>query len=279
MFVVKIYGGLGNQIFQYIFGKYIEKKFSCDVVFDFYYFEKFNYRKPNLPKIVKNVDTLSDYDIHRKFNPTNSFKINSIWNSVYNRGSYINERIFNNLKFHSFNKDTLYYFDGYWQNKEYFNFFSSNDLDSFFAFGDSNLINNVIGIHVRRGDYLKAPNDKIFYTQNIDYYKSSIDFLAKEYNLSKFNTRVVVFTDDENWVISNLQFDFKTSILSGFDYEDFLLLCYPKYLIMSNSTFSCAAAHLSNKDKIVISPNNWYKDNLRNNLVKSKMYNENWIII
>jgi len=195
MFVVKIYGGLGNQIFQYIFGKYIEKKFSCDVVFDFYYFEKFNYRKPNLLKIVKNVDTLSDYDIHRKFNPTNSFKINSIWNSVYNRGSFINERIFNNLKFNSFNNDNLYYFDGYWQDKEYFNFFSSNELDSFFAFGDSNSIINVIGIHVRRGDYLKAPNDKIFYTQSIEYYKSSIGFLAKGKYLYLLNSDTLLLND------------------------------------------------------------------------------------
>jgi len=279
MFVVKIYGGLGNQIFQYIFGKYIEKKFNCDVVFDFYYFEKYNYRKPSLQKIVENVNTLIDYDIHLKFNPTNSFKINSFWNKVYNCGFYINENDIKNIDLYNFKKDNLYYFDGYWQKKEYFNYFSSIELDSFFLFGDRKSLNNVIGIHVRRGDYLFAPNDKIFFTQNVDYYESSIRFLAKEYNLSYSNINVVIFTDDKDWVISKLKFGYKTSIISGIDYEDFLLLSCSRYLIMSNSTFSCAAAHLMNDNKIVIAPNNWYKDNLRNSLYKSSNYNKNWVVI
>jgi hypothetical protein len=279
MLVVKIYGGLGNQIFQYIFGKYLEKKFNTDVVFDFYYFAKFNFRKPSLLNIIKDVKTLSDFEIHYNFNPTKSFKINSIWNKYKNYGLYYSERNFQNFKFSNSKNMNIYYFDGYWQSSKYFNFFSCEELDSFFNFDNEHCMKNVIHMHVRRGDYLVKPNNKIFFTQEIDYYNSSINLLSLKYKLTRFNTSIVIFTDDENWTKLNLKFDFDTSIISGLDYEDFVLLCCSKYLIISNSTFSCAAAFLKNKSKIVISPSKWYKDYTRNNEYKFNMYNENWIVI
>ena len=43
MVIVKISGGLGNQLFQYAFGKAIEKKYGYVVKYDLSYYE-------NIPK-------------------------------------------------------------------------------------------------------------------------------------------------------------------------------------------------------------------------------------
>ena len=32
-------GGLGNQIIQYIFGRYLQEKFKCDLIFDTSHFD------------------------------------------------------------------------------------------------------------------------------------------------------------------------------------------------------------------------------------------------
>jgi hypothetical protein len=272
--VVKIYGGLGNQIFQYVFGKYLEKKYNCEVKFDLYYYNIFNYRDPSILKLVKNISILNDKSVFFKYNPAKSFRINKIWNSIFNSKSYFtdNDDIENLTSYVS--NDMFVYFDGYWQKGDYFTHFPFEIMQSFFDFTPAKFDCNIIKIHVRRGDYLSLSNSKIFYVQEAKYYVDSLDYLFKTYRLDKQSINVLVYTDDPDWVKSN--FNFEYSLVIGTEIDDFVSLCCSKYLITSNSTFSLAAAYLNYENNIAITPELWYKDINRNQNYISKLYLSKW---
>ena len=50
--IVRIWGGLGNQLFQY-FGKFLEKNFKQQVIFNIEWFNKNNKRKYILDHLLK----------------------------------------------------------------------------------------------------------------------------------------------------------------------------------------------------------------------------------
>jgi hypothetical protein len=274
MLVVKVYGGLGKQIFQYVFGKYLEKKYNCEVIFDLHYYNIYNYRDPSILKLVKNILTLNDKNIYLKYNPTKSFRFNKIWNSIFNRKSYFTENYdLNNLT--SFvSNDIIVYFDGYWQKSDYFSHFPCEIMRSNFNFTPAKFDCNNIKIHVRRGDYLSLSNCNIFHVQEPKYYFDALDYLFKTYRLDKQSINVLVYTDDPDWVKSN--FNFQYSLEIGSEIDDFISLCTAKYLITSNSTFSLAAAYLNSENNFVITPKLWYKDINKNQNHTSKLYLSKW---
>ena len=274
MFVVKIFGGLGNQIFQFIFGKYLEVKYNVEVKFDLYYFSYFNYRDPSILQLVNNINILEDKSVYLKYNLTKSFRINRIWNSIFNSKSYFTERSnFKNLSTF-FNNEDLVYFDDYWQSNEYFSYFNSEMIHSFFNFSPTIPHLDIIKIHVRRGDYLTLPNSDIFHAQIARYYFDALDYLSTIHGLDLTKVSVWVYTDDLEWVKNN--FNFQYNLFRGTEIDDFLSLCSSKYLITSNSTYSLAAAYLNYENNIVITPKIWYKDIEQNLNHTKKLYLSKW---
>ncbi len=274
MFIVKIYGGLGNQVFQFIFGKYLENKYNVEVKFDFYYFTYYKYREPSILKLVKDINILENKNVYLKYNLTKSFKINRFWNSIFNSKSYFTEKSnFKNLS-RVVNNDYLFYFDDYWQSKEYFSYFNSERLHSFFNFTFTFPHLDIIKIHVRRGDYLTLPNSNIFHIQNVSYYYDALNYLSISYGLDLKKVPIWVYTDDIEWVKNN--FNFQYNYVIGTEIDDFISLCSSNYLITSNSTFSLAAAYLNYEYNIIITPKNWYKDIKKNDNYTKKLYLPKW---
>lgn len=119
-----------------------------------------------------------------------------------------------------------------------------------------------VGIHIRRGDFVSSKAaSNVFQTIHLDYYRAAV---------SKFSTdsKFLVFGDDPEL----------TSIfareIDGIDIpscrlslqEDFVLMSLCDHYIIANSTFSWWAAHLGlSREKRVISPRRWYVDNQRSN--------------
>jgi len=119
-----------------------------------------------------------------------------------------------------------------------------------------------ISLHVRRGDYLNYPN--IHPTPNQDYYKEAIEYIVNE--TKKTDIEIFVFSDDILWCVNNL---FSLAKINGIkkvnfvsdneNYEDLHLMSICNHQITANSSFSWWAAWLNiNKDKIIVSPNNWF---------------------
>lgn len=155
-----------------------------------------------------------------------------------------------------------YILHGYWQNSKYF---KENEVELLkdFTFihplkGEninySNLISstNSVGVHVRRGDYLKVG----FPVLSTEYYKEAIKIINKSIQ----NPRYYIFTNDKEYVHENFGFLPEYTIVEGNSgdnsYIDMQLMSICKHNIIANSTFSFWAAYLNkNTKKIVISPN------------------------
>lgn len=138
-----------------------------------------------------------------------------------------------------------------------------------------------IGIHVRRGDYLKYPHSEAHYTQDEFYYKKSIDIFIKNENSERNqNLKFKIFSDDIEWCKKqtifkeNLNFEFieeQDEILS----LKMMINCHGGF-ICANSTFSWWGAFLGaySVKKTCIVPSKWIK-----NEIVDKLFPDEWIII
>lgn len=128
-------------------------------------------------------------------------------------------------------------------------------------------------ITIRRGDFVtNEKNSKLYNICDLNYYYKAIEIIKNKVKKPVF----FVFSDDMKWAKENIK-----GLNAEFYYEDGtdtvdekLRLMYScKHFIISNSTFSWWAQFLSrNPNKLVISPNIWYKSGLHSDLI-----NDEWI--
>lgn len=274
MVIVKIAGGLGNQLFQYAFGKYLEMIFKYDVKYDVQIdlnTKNFTKRELDIEKLRIDLKLASPDEIKKYI----FFKNNVFWRL---------ERKFSQL-FPFFNKryivqDTAHtiinnifdncYYDGYWQCYNYVddvrdallkeikiseNFYSkySKMLTDFENF-DS------VAIHIRRGDYINIKvNAKLFEVCNMSYYNLAIKSIKDRFPNSVF----YIFTQDTEWAKENFIGEEFHFVEGNSAIDDMLLMSFCKHNIIANSTFSWWGAWLNkNPQKIVIAPKNWYNGDL-----------------
>lgn len=275
MIIVKLQGGLGNQMFQWAFGKTLSEKFKLPLKIDLSFLKRrdlgnnFTYRNYELD--LFNID--NDFII----NPTK--KIFNILESGFHHENKYVEFIKNN--------DGHFYIDGYWQSPLYFNEY--NDLIcSYFSFKDK--IDNSSGItkellskiretnsvliNVRRGDFV---NSSFHGCVDSNYINNSIKEIKKYVSSPIF----FVFSDDIEWCKNNLNsenFIFVDHQHSGDRYSYyFQLMKECKHQIISNSTFAWWAAYLNNNiDKKVIYPGNWFLDK---SVKTDDLFPKSWIKI
>ena len=111
----------------------------------------------------------------------------------------------------------------------------------------------IIGIHIRRGDYINIPEYGIL---SLEYFARNLNDVGKE------DDEVIVASDDLGVLHDFLSLR-DVEILSPKDYsplETMRRLTASKVFIMSNSTFSFWVGWLvSLKGGIVIRPNPWFK--------------------
>jgi hypothetical protein len=280
MIIVRISGGLGNQLFQLAFynklkGEFPNQEIKIDISFyeDQYSLSYWLYRKlrkiPNrkfmfkeqlnnevldkvdlLPKLYKNKFKVRLIILLNYFIPLKSiFKLTNI--------NIINE---NNIDDYKKNEvDKIY--DGYWQkiryiqNQEYYiNRVLKEKYNKDFV---ENKTNNIV-LHIRRGDQATVLSSNIYTILDVEYYERAINYI--KLHGESFN-EVTICSDDILWCMENLK---KLTGVDKINYsnsssmlEDFLLMYNAKYLISSNSTFSWWAGYVGNSVKFLI-PKSWY---------------------
>ena len=264
---VEITGGLGNQMFQYTFSKFLEKITGQTSVL---YLNFYDYAKDD--------PTLSS----RKFE-LDKFKTDFISvNGTINYRSIVYESDFDES-----NPDIILdAFMGYWQNKIYLNEVS-DIIKREFTFKDNYLSDmikkvasemysqNSVSIHVRRSDYLTMQNASLFASLSPDYYEKGLNIISDECNS---DLKVYVFSDDPDYIREN--FDFLRAYVFEImpvrsAYEDMYLMTMCKHHIIANSTFSWWGAVLSyHIEGMTIAPRTWYIGHPNPNL-----YLSNWITI
>lgn len=140
--------------------------------------------------------------------------------------------------------------DGYWQSEKYFADYRNYIIEAF-GFGDQKMIEGVVAIHVRRGDYIELaekhpPVDHEYLNQAMALFPER---------------RFMVFSDDPKWCKANLKGNQFIFMKHGPAIDDLKLMSQCEHFIIANSTYSWWGAWLSqNKNKIVVSPSrhNWF---------------------
>ena len=275
--IVKLNGGLGNQMFQYAFALALAEKFNVEVVFDFSYFEEVK----TCNKVASRVYELGVFNIECKeatkqdlskikrpdFESKFKNKLAKIFPKRFGI-NYVREK--NNYAFDKKifkNPDYLFY-EGYFQNEKYFKHLRAALLKSFSLKAPLDANNqdilekikntNSVSIHVRRGDYVSLDYvKKIHGVCSLDYYKKAIEYISKNVE----NPYFFLFSDDIEWVIENLNIEYPYTVVDfnqGKGWLDMELMKNCKHNITANSSFSWWGGWLNeNKNKIVITPKNW----------------------
>lgn len=271
---ISIYGGLGNQMFQYAFGRSLSINSNLDFKIDIYKMGNSNFisrdfllSKFNIKKNIANIEEVDKFHFNKyvDFFCRKLFVNNvPITDKIYEKAYFkFDSSLFN------FPKDnSICYFDGYWQSFKYFSEIRPLLLKEFTLINDFNFDNqfilnkiknsNSVSIHIRRGDYVKdKKNNKIYNVFGLEYYEAAINYINKIVE----NPVFFVFSDDLDWVKSNL------SILSPYYVDvnsfenpenDLILMSSCKHNIIANSTFSWWGAWLNdNERKHVIAPKRW----------------------
>ena len=274
MIIVRVYGGLGNQLFQINFGYFLHEKFNQDVYFDFSFFKTQRIRKPLVKSILKEINQ-PPKNITKRFIKFKSFRLNQLYNKIFikNYFTQFDPKV-------QIDENQNYFFDGYWQDQKFLTKNSIQFQEVKFSkvakdyLDQIQLSKNSISIHIRRTDYLTRKNIKIFKILDQDYYLSAINLITEERNK---DYKIFVFSDDIKWAEKNLKFDLETTYIQNTDeLEDFNLMMNCQHNILANSTFSWWAAYLKkNKNGQIIGPKIWYKNQSFEKNIKLK--NWTWI--
>ncbi|MGJ8742959.1 alpha-1,2-fucosyltransferase [Polaribacter sp.] len=265
MIVVRILGGLGNQMFQYAYAKALSKK-GYEVQLDISAFKKYKLHGGyQLDKYKINLETA---------NPLAIFLGKIGLKKNLKEKSLLFDKKMTSLKGNEYTK-------GYFQTEKYFKkiraillteFVLKNELATSTKEISKEILSleNTCSLHIRRGDYVSDKKaNSVHGTCDLTYYKKAIETINKKYN----NTHFYIFSDDISWTKENLTIENATFIdHKTIPHEDMYLMSLCKNNITANSSFSWWGAWLNNnKNKTVIAPKTWFVEK-ENEIVAA-----NWI--
>ena len=259
--IVVFQGGLGNQLFQYAFLSKMR-----DLGYKPFYLNHAS-------------DSHNGFEIQKYF-VTNMKECHPIFYSIfrymeklYRHGAHF---VFSTEKYFSVRK---FFQCGYWQDLR---FLPNGEIVKFkkLSLDENNkrmidIMNssNSIAIHVRRGDYLLPPHNKVFAgICTKEYYQKAINIMKQKLDNPKF----FFFSNDMEWVKANIQLENVDSYYIDWNIGDksvfdMYLMSQCKGNILANSTFSFWGARLGKKN-IVIYPKKWF-----NTMEPPNIFPSNWI--
>ena len=259
--LVKIYGGFGNQLFQYCFANYLKGK-NISVHINNYWFkssnDKFSRKEIFSPEFYGfreasrfNLKIYEYSDRYLKDNAKNIY-------STYDDENYNNKV-----------KGYLNYFIGVWQDKKYLQD-SQNFLIKHLSKNTTinkslkkNNVNDSVMLHIRRENYVGEE-------LHLDYYLNCIEYIKNKYGN---DTTVNLFSDYSNITkYKDLTDKVDTIKLPDNNNSDDTLITFSKMLenehfIISNSTYSYMAALIkNNKNNTILMPKPWMINKKNKNL-------------
>ncbi|MBK9285411.1 MAG: alpha-1,2-fucosyltransferase [Sphingobacteriaceae bacterium] len=303
MIIVRLQGGLGNQMFQYAFGKTLALKNNTVLKLDLTLLNSSN----NADNAIKRDFELDIFNF--KYELANENEI-----AFYN--GYPNGNIFQRLlyKFQKFvhprnliiqegNLFNPVYLEtsdnacvvGRWQSEKYFEACRGEIINELTIkeelLTNSNYereilnSNYAVSLHVRREDVVLDNQKKVkrvhlgYNTLSIEYYQKAINYFINENKNCKF----FIFSEDLDWCKKNLDFITNAVFVETEKSKkgmaaDLHLMSICKSYITSNSTFSWWGAYLGkHQDKKIIAPIEWVNSTFE--LSPRNIFPESWIKI
>jgi hypothetical protein len=260
MIKILVNGGLGNQMFQYAFGRAASLRHKTELILDISWY---GYRGKNTKRNFK----LNCFNI--KGNVSTSI-LRGLLNKILGKMRIIKK--ITEEKIFDFNEEIIKIksgcFEGFWQNENYFKDFLNYIKQDFslkeapsnkvLVYQDKIISSESTSVHIRRGDYVNNRETEYFHgVLPNNYYEEATNIIYHKYLKPCF----FIFSDDIEWVKNNFTIPGEVNYVSdnGFDeVEEMYLMSLCKHNIIANSSFSWWGAYLnSNPHKIVVAPKKW----------------------
>lgn len=268
MIIVKLSGGLGNQLFQYALGRHLAVLNQTELKLDSSFPENshpWTYRSFGLDVFNIKAVKATESEIQQMIGRRNLFqRFVTFW---YNRSSAYRKE----PHFHFYEpvldlKDN-HYLEGYWQSENYFadvadlirqELTLKSPLSGHSQAAKERIRqSNSVSVHIRRGDYLTCSKaNRYLQPCDLAYYQKAADYIGRHVE----NPVFFVFSDEPKWAKQHFILPFPLYYEEGnAAHEDLLLMASCRHHIIANSTFSWWGAWL-NQDphKIVIAPQQWF---------------------
>jgi hypothetical protein len=277
MIIVKMIGGLGNQMFQYAAARRLAEARKTVLKMDLSYLldrarrKEFIFRSYSMD-IFRCRETFASEKETVRLTERRTSKAAALLSKIITTRS--SSPVICEPHFH-FYKELLgapdnVYLDGYWQSEKYFKDIDKIIRDEFtFRAGLSENCkdlakkiesSNSICLNVRRTDFVTVDSSLQFI--GLDYIERGMKKITEMVDHPSF----FIFSDDIEWCRENIKHSspvsFVTHDFAGDRFKDYLqLMILCKHFIIPNSTFGWWAAWLNkNPSKIVIAPKRWFSD-------------------
>ena len=269
--ISRLFGGAGNQLFQYAAGRALADHLGCDLVLDtryvagsadrgdcFGHFANVRFTS-DAPLPPSKADGAVKYSLWRKFGRDPRFH--------REQGLGFDPTFFD--------LPTGTYLHGYWQSQKYFDPIKDQlrrDLQFTTPLDDANTAMaqqiaaapTPVAFHVRRGDYIASGS---YAACSPAYYRAAADLLADTLGT---DLTCFVISNDPTWARENLDLG-QDSVFVDINDEktghfDLYLMSTCAHNVIANSTFSWWGAWLNaHPGKLVVAPKDWFaKDALKN---------------
>lgn len=274
MVVVKLLGGLGNQMFQYSTGRAVAHRARTELLLDVSGFAHYDLRRYELDEWAIRARVASPEELAHAGVAARS----PTWLSRISTALLPTPSV-NRFKETSFGYDAGIlkvappaYLEGYWQSDRYFSDVAELLRREFVlkqAFDASNQDISArileagaraVSLHVRRGDYVSNPQTTRYHgVCPLAYYVTAVNYISERVS----NPHFFVFSDDLEWARENLNLDYAMTLVdvNGSDRSawDMALMMACRHHVIANSSFSWWGAWLNpNADKIVVAPKRWF---------------------
>ena len=268
--IVRLEGGLGNQLFQYATGRTIALATGRDLLLD-----TSAYREDRLRSYQLDRFAIAARPLRRRDVPSLKLRRSRL-------GAILPRRSRVEIVREAFparvpvwpeapvDDAGTPYLIGYWQSERYFAPIADTirrevRVNAAPEGRNARLLDEIaasdaVAIHVRRGDYVSNPAATAYHGLcGLDYYRAAIRRLAG----SVPRPHCFVFSDDLDWVRANLDTGHPTTFVghnTDTPWEDLRLMAACRHFIVANSSFSWWGAWQGEwPGKQVIAPARWFQ--------------------
>lgn len=295
MNIIRMTGGLGNQMFQYaLYLQFRSQNIEC-------YFEDFSeYKGRDNARPIQLFAFGIDYP---RVSMSDYYRIRDAYPDIFHR---VKRMLFGkhrrdyNEAFSGFDDKVLrcddYYICGFFQSEKYFKSVKDEVLRAFtfvpqvvseadriakasgIVLTGGQLPDNAVSLHIRRGDYLDY-SDVYGNICTDEYYDNSIKYITEQWG----EIALYIFSNDtewsREWAMRYTERGIECHIIEGTDdnngYIDMYLMSLCHHHIIANSSFSWWGAYLNaREDTITCAPKRWI-----NNQEVEDIYTENMVRI
>lgn len=266
MIMIQLMGGLGNQMFQYALYRQLQAMGKKVTIEDMTGYEAAGVRQKQLSVFGIHYEKASREEFVAL---TDAYMdtVSRVRRKLFGRKTFAYMEKQFNFDNHVFKLEQAY-LEGCWQSEKYFKGVEGQLRKDFcfptpmpehcLGYRDGICNTESVSIHIRRGDYLQAEQNRMYggiCTQ--DYYDRAVEYMKSHFPGCSF----YVFSNDPDWAgahYTGKAFTIVTGNGEDAGYLDMQLMSLCKHNIIANSSFSWWAAWLNaNPQKVVLAPDQW----------------------